>query len=426
MIRVVGMELRRSSALGAALLIALAGLVTLYATPQRWSTGWMSLAMTQREYLSLLSPLAMAAGAWQSYREHRAKVAELFRSVPRPQPQRIVPILAATGVAVALAYLVSLAGALPRIAGGYLPGAVVAVTAVGLVAMIASVWIGLAVGRLVPALATAPAIAVADFALQVFAPHAFDDPGLFAAFSPSMGMSQFSAYDTVAGAVSVAQAVWVTALAVAAVVLLAARRRRTGLAALLPLAVGAAATLLVVPTGDEYDKGIVDPVAQQLVCDGPVCVSRVHAPLLPSVEPRARHALGLLASVPGVRVTSAHEDTSTVFPPTEPEFRADTALMEVAADAHGGLAHPARLETSLITSAFVGPSDCLTTVNNYLAAHAVAFWLLGSDAGLGFGDPEAVAIWKRLRDAPDAAARVSAAYRAAQECRDAAAVLGVR
>lgn len=317
MTRVLAIQLRRSAALGTALLIVVGGAIVLQATAGRWSTGWMALVMTQREYLAVLSPIAMAAGAWHSYREHRAHVAELFASVPRPRPRRIVPILVTTGLAVLVAYLVTLLAAAPRIAGTarYLPPAAFAVVGVGLVAMIASVWLGLAVGRLLPALATAPALAVTGFVLLILAPHALSDDGLMAAFSPSMGMSRFSDYDTVSGGVSVAQALWMVAVAVAGVVLFAARSRKRAFAALLPLAIGATATALVVPTGAAYARGTLDPVAQELVCtaDAPrVCVSRAHEGLLPQVTPKARHALRLLATT---SVVTAHEDTTTLFPP---------------------------------------------------------------------------------------------------------------
>ena len=80
MSRVLGFELRRSAALGAALILLVAGVVLLFATPGRWSAGWMPLAMTQREDLTLLVPLALAAGAWQGRREHH--VAQQF-AAPR-------------------------------------------------------------------------------------------------------------------------------------------------------------------------------------------------------------------------------------------------------------------------------------------------------------------------------------------------------
>ncbi|MFE7426842.1 hypothetical protein [Streptomyces sp. NPDC057545] len=424
--RILGIELRRSAALGAALLIAVVGTIVLHATVGRWSTGWMALARTQREYLAVLSPLAMAAGAWQSYREHRANVAELFTSVPRPRPQHIVPILVTTGLAVLVAYLVTLLAAAPRIAdtAHYLPPAAFVVVAVGLVAMIASVWLGLAVGRLVPALATAPALAVIGFALLILAPHALPDGGVTAAFSPAMGMSMFSDYDTVSGGVSSAQALWMVAVAVAGVVLFAVQNRRFAFTALLPLAVGATATALVVPTGDAYDQGTLDPVAQELVCTGDtprVCVSRAHEGLLPEVAPKARHALELLSKTP---VVAAHEDTTTFLPPTSPRSWADTALMTITVDKHGRLAHPGRLEPAMLTEVFTGPLSCGDT-RNFQVATAAAYWLLDREPtvgpdGLEFEDPEAEKLWKGLKALPraEADARVTAVHQAAQKCQD--------
>ncbi|MCX5418250.1 hypothetical protein [Streptomyces sp. NBC_00078] len=337
--RILGIELRRSASLGAALVIAIAGTIVLQATAGRWSSGWMALVMTQREYLAVLSPLAMAAGAWQSYREHRANVAELFAGTPRPRPQRIVPILVTTGLTVLVAYLVTLLAATPLIAGTarYLPAAAFAVVAVGLIAMIASVWLGLAVGRLVPALATAPALAVIGFVLLILAPHALPDGGVTTAFSPAMGMSMFSDYDTVDGQVSVAQALWMVAVAVAGVVLLAVQSHRFAFAALVPLAIGATATVLVVPTGDAYDQGTLDPVAQELVCtdDAPrVCVSRAHEGLLSEVAPRARHALELLSGTSLVGTRGHHHVLSSSLTEAAGGHRAD--------EDHGRQARPPR------------------------------------------------------------------------------------
>lgn len=338
----------------------------------------------------------------------------------------MVPILAATALAVLVAYLVTLLAAAPRIAGTarYLPSAAFVVVAVGLVAMIASVWLGLAVGRLVPVLATAPALAVIGFALLIFAPHALPDGGFTAAFSPAVGMSMFSDYDTVDGQVSAAQALWMAAVAVAGVVLFAVQNRKFAFAALLPLAIGATATALVVPTGDAYDQGTLDPVAQELVCsdDTPrVCVSRAHEGLLPEVTPKARHALELLTKT---SIVEAHEDTSTIFPPTSPRSRADTALMMITVDRHGHLAHPRRLEPTMLTGVFTGPLSC-GDHRNFTVATAAAYWLLDREPtagpdGLEFDDPEAVKLWKGLRALPraEAEARVTAVYQAAQKCQD--------
>ncbi|MFJ9761182.1 hypothetical protein [Streptomyces sp. NPDC101149] len=431
MTRILGIEFRRSAALGAALLIAVAGTAVLYATAGRWSTGWMALAMTQREYLAVMSPLAMAAGAWQSYREHRANVAEVFAGAPRPRPQRIMPILITTGLAVLVAYLLALLAAAPRIAdtARYLPPTVFAVVGVGLVAMIASVWLGLAVGRLVPALATAPALAVIGYALLIFAPHALPDHGLMAAFSPSMGMSMFSDYDTVGDGVSVAQALWMVTVAMAGVVLFAARNRRSAFAALIPLAIGATATAMVAPTGAAYDRQTLDPVAQELVCtaDAPqVCVSRAHEGVLPEVAPKARHALELLSTT---RLVEAHEDTFTISPPTSPRPRDDTALMDISIDKHGHLADPDSFEPRMLTEVFTGPLSCGNT-RDIEVATAAASWLLDRKptAGLNgfeFDEPETVKLFKTLKTLPPAEAgiRVTAVYQAARKCQDTVGLL---
>ncbi|MEU8615664.1 hypothetical protein AB0C29_47555, partial [Actinoplanes sp. NPDC048791] len=106
MTRILGIELRRSAALGSALALAVAGtLLLFFAEGIGFSTGWMQLAMTQRLYLAVLWPLALAAGAWQARREHRSNVEELFGSTPRPRAHRIVPTVGAMGVAVVGGYL---------------------------------------------------------------------------------------------------------------------------------------------------------------------------------------------------------------------------------------------------------------------------------------------------------------------------------
>jgi hypothetical protein len=106
MTRILGIELRRSAALGTALMLLVLGVVLLFfAEGIDFATGWMQLAMTQRLYLALLWPLALAAGAWQARREHRSNVADLFTSTPRPRAHRTVPTLGAMAVAVVGGYL---------------------------------------------------------------------------------------------------------------------------------------------------------------------------------------------------------------------------------------------------------------------------------------------------------------------------------
>jgi hypothetical protein len=163
MTHVLGIELRRSAALGTAAVLLVIGVVALFfANGVEFEAGWMQLAMSQRLYLVLLWPLALAAGAWQASRESRSKVEELFATTPRPRAQRTVPTLGAMALAVVCGYLaMGIVGGLWIIGTArYFPMTVLVVTAVGVLALIGAVWLGQAIGRLLPWLVTAPALGV--------------------------------------------------------------------------------------------------------------------------------------------------------------------------------------------------------------------------------------------------------------------------
>ncbi|MEU7909382.1 hypothetical protein [Actinoplanes sp. NPDC049118] len=430
MSRILGIELRRSSAAGTALLLLLVGAAILYAAPERWSAGWMPLAMIQREYLVLLWPLALAAGAWQARREHRSNVAELFASTARPRAQRMVPTLGAMGIAVVCAYLTMVAAGAPWIAGTarYLPAAAVAVAAVGALALVAAAWLGLAIGRLMPSLVTAPALAVAGIGLLMVIPVAVRRTEWLAlVFSPMYGMGQYTDYQTVYGRVSAAQAIWLAALAVTAAALLASDGWRTRLVALLPAVLGAALAMTVVPRDDEFVSHPVDPVAQEQVCaEGSprVCVSRVHAGLLPEVVPSARRAMTMLAKLPDAP-TQAHEDTTTFYPDTSPTRRADTVLIPVRVDSAGHLASGARIIPEMVYAAGANTRGCQEAPSTDVARAAGA-WLTGEEPVAEHSDEPAevnaaaVTLWQGLRQLPEdeAAARVAAVRRAALACED--------
>lgn len=384
MSRVFGIELRRSAALGSALVLALVGtLLLVLDAGAGFATGWMQLAMTQRLYLALLWPLALAAGAWQGRREHRTRVGELFASTPRPVAQRALPTIGAMAVAVTGGYLLmGLAGGLwiARTAE-YLPARVFVVTAVGVLALIAAVWLGLAVGRLLPWLGVAPALAVAGLGLLLTIPAATRPRGWLAlVFSPIYEMNMPGSYADVPARVSGAQAVWLAALAGAAVVLLASSGWRARTAALLPVAVGAALAIAVMPHQNRIVTDAVDPVAKELVCaDGTprVCVGRVHSGILDDLAGPARDGLKLLARLPGAP-TEVHENTTTWRPDVYPAFRADVVLLSVRSGMDGHLADRSEILEEVVTGAFAGPPTC-ETVPGPAERIAAAHWLIGRD-----------------------------------------------
>ena len=429
MSRVFGIELRRSVALGSALILMAAGtLLLFFPDPSAFTTGWMQLAMTQRLYLAVLWPLALAAGAWQARREHRSNVAELFASTPRPPAHRTVPTLGATAVAVIGGYVaMGVAGGL-WIAGTarYLPASVFAVLAVGLLALVAAVWLGLAVGRLLPSPATAPALGVAGLGLLLLIPGATRPYGWLAlVFSPIYEMNMPDAYTTVPGRASVAQAIWLAALAVTAVLLFAAGDWRVRVAALLPVVLGGALAIAVMPRDSRYVTDAVDPVARELVCahdDPRVCVSRVHSGLLTEVTAPAREALAVLAGLPSAP-TQVHEDTTTYLPAVYPPWREDVVLLRVDAGPDGHLTDRGGVLAEAVSGAFASRPDCEHVAGPEVKL-AAAYWLIGREpvAPGGGYDPatvtSAVALWQGLRHLPgaEAKARVVALRQAALSC----------
>jgi hypothetical protein len=380
----------------------------------------MPLAMTQRWILALLFPIALAAGAWQARREQRSKVDELFASTARPRVQRVLPTLGALALAMVAGYLLIVAATAPRFldTAGYLPAAAFAVWAVGALALVTATWVGFAVGRLIPSLLTAPALAVAGLGLLLTIPRAAGDrPWLAMIFSPMHGMGQYTDYQTVAARTTTAQAIWLTALALAAVALLAAGSWRTRPAALAPAALGAAGAIMVIPHGAAFVEHPVDEVARAQVCDGDVCVSRIHEKLLPEVEGPARDALARLARLPGAPVR-AQEDTSAYFGTPALPHEPGTVLMRLRVGANGHVDGLADLAPTMLFAGGADISKC-DQGPDPTVGHAVAWWLLdrGPDnepdydkdfardireAAESLGalpDAEAVALATRIRDA---------------------------
>ena len=425
MSRVLSIELRRSAAIGAAVSVAVIGTLAMYfAEGIAFSTGWIQLAMTQRWYLALLWPLMLAAGAWQARREHRSHVAELVASTARPRAQRVTPILAAFAIAVVAGYLAMAAAAVPWIAGTarYLPANGLIVLAVGALALIAAAWLGLAAGRLLPSPITAPALAVAGLGVLMLLPAATGHREWLAqVFAPTRGMGLFTPYPTVPGGVSVAQTIWLAALAATALVLLAAGSRRARAAALLPAVLGAAVTVLVAPSGSDFADAPMDTVARELVCaDGTpqVCVSRIHAGLLPEVTPLARRGLTMLAKLPNAPAGAAENINTFADENAQPQ-RPDTVLLDIDVDSRGHLAGDADFLPRMLNAAGVDTGACAETLSGPVS-RAAAYWLMDLEPGLIDTDAETHTLWQGLRDLPEAeaTARIAAVRRAALDCQN--------
>ncbi|AEV89067.1 hypothetical protein ACWT_8058 [Actinoplanes sp. SE50] len=427
MTRILGIELRRSAALGSVLILTAIGVALMfYFEEADWTTGWVQMVMSERLYLALLWPLSLAAGAWQGRRESQSNVAELFASTPRPRAQRAAPTLAVMALAVVTSYLLIALAAGTTLIGraGYFPAAVPAIAAVGALSMLAGAWFGLAVGRLLPWLITAPALAVAGLGLLLGLPSTSRHRGWLATiFSPIFDMNMPDKYSTVPGRASVSQAIWMITFAVTGALLFAAAGWRTRVAALLPVALGAAVAIAVIPHQDRLIVDSVDPVAKELVCarnEPRVCVSRVHAGLLPELLPQAREALTTLAKLPGTP-TRVHEDNSTYVPDVPAPKSPDVALIRIDVNKSGHL--DTDLAPRIVAAAFSGRPDCDGSPRQ-AETLAAAYWLIGRAPAMlaDFQDEQdtanAAAEWQRLHALPadKATAQVIAIRAAATRC----------
>jgi hypothetical protein len=316
--RILGIELRRSPAAFIALLSTVVGAGLLMSAPPAFAGRWMQLAVATRLDLLILLPLALAGGAWLGRRDAVHRVGELFASTVRPRWQRVLPTAVAFAIAVVTAYLLVFLIGMAWVApdARYFPVATIAVTAVGALGVLAAGWLGMAVGRAIPRLVTAPALAVIGAGVAGFLPMLVDDPARRGAGTRPAALlltpihdGNIDDFQTILSRVNVAQSLWLAALAVTSLLLLGAVRRRGFALALVPAVLGAAIALPLLPAGGYAAAAAVDPAAGELTCDddGPqICVTRVHAHLLPDIAGPARQALFLLAAkVPGAPVRVA-------------------------------------------------------------------------------------------------------------------------
>ena len=456
MSRILGIELRRSAALGAALLCWWSASPLLYFVRRiAGRCGWMQLAMSSKEYLLLLWPLALAAGAWQGRREHRAKVGELFATTPRSRARRMLPVLVAMGATLGLAYLLVLVAGGVRIApvASYFPPDVVAIVLVDVLSLVAAAWLGLGLGRLLPALVTAPVLAVAGV-LLVFFTAIMRPMWMAAVLSPAFGGSPWYSYQTIAPGVTGALAIWMGGLALAGVLLLVGGSTRARVAAVLPVLLGLGVATAIVPRDQEALLAPVDPVARELVCtdDAPkVCVTRVHAHVLEPLTPLAREGLAVLAKLPGAP-TEVHESTwaaneldlpvrdavvmsTQVVNELDPPVRDDVVMITVRIDSRGGLALPDAVVLDVVSGLGVEYTpDC---PRDLAVERAAAYHLLGREPvsdlevypEMSWEDPalnaEALALWQGLQELPPAEAlsRVAAVRTALLGCQDTTGLL---
>ncbi|MFI5608731.1 hypothetical protein [Amycolatopsis sp. NPDC051903] len=430
MVSVLRTELRRTVAPWLVFLLLAVGLgyFFLFSGPwwkdaQAWDLQWTPSVLWSRYALSLLWPIIVAAAAIQGMRDRRSGMDELLSTTPRPVAHRTAQAGLAIGVAAVAGFLVLVVVGLVQVIvhDGPFGFAWVLPLLAGIVSVLAGVAVGLAVGRLLPHPLTAPAAGVAALVVTVVLQMAGVGgsavqerlPNWLALLSPAAAQPR-SAYVVPAVSVSVGQLCWFLGLAATGFLVLAVRRWF----AMLPAVVGVAVAVALFPASAEGNT-TPDAEAAALVCDGPVCVTRLHAGWLSTVAGPGAAALAKLAKLPSApsRIVETTESLYATHPGA-----ADPATLQVRRDSSAltGLSG-ADLEFELLAA---GPS-CSGLAGELAARYVVASWLLGDlrplphANTLGDVTPRLVRdAWTKLRALPadEQLARVAAARQAQQSC----------
>ncbi|MFD5477032.1 hypothetical protein [Streptomyces hawaiiensis] len=447
-VRVLRIELRRSVAPWAGAVVLTSALAFLYLVDAAWWRGttawtaqWTSLAMWTRSLLFYLWPLAVGLGALQGLRDHRSKMSELLTSTPRPARHRAATLAGTTAITLASAFaLLVLVGAVQVPANtaythlGWLP-----ISLVGALFLVAGAVLGMGAGRALPSALTPPALAMGAFVFTALMHMSLGrtetttatgvpitEPNRVSLLSPTVQEVR-DVLVTLSTSVHVGQTVWLLGMAATGFALLVAATPRARLIALTPVLAGATLALLVLPS-DPRRMYVVDEAAAELVCDGPVCVTRAHQARLADLAGPGEEALRLLRGALGGQAPVSVRENATVLPDgAMPRWSRETVLF----DFDDGIIATARgeeLTRALVAKGMVPGCSSLGwsgTLNDAAAQSVAAGWALGDLKPLGGsphapGDQIAVArpVWKELKALPRAEqlSRINAAHAAALSC----------
>ncbi|HZM78810.1 MAG TPA: hypothetical protein VFC19_24035 [Candidatus Limnocylindrales bacterium] len=381
----IGLELRRSQAPWTAGVIM--GLGTIgYFGGANLGGGWAELAWQQRAGLGALWALACGLGASQARRERRRRLEELMASTALPRHRRVLPTAVAMGLAGLAGYFgLFVVGAVHLVGEDrYFPPGVVPTILIGALALVAALWVGLAIGSRLGSPLIPPLLTVAGFAVIFVFPayvlgtrHGADPGGallLYPTLSQTNGMR--TDFVTLTGQAQLVQLVWLTAVAGSGLILFAVKGLRGIVASAVPALAGLAVALTLVPQSFSaayaVDRGAVEPVCTP---DPPVvCVTRVHADDLARVLEPVRRALAVLtaklgADAPVVALEDYENSLRENLPP-QPSNAVVFAVFDTPAD-----------ELTLQVLYGVGTRPCPGTYDkDHTTARLVAAaWLLGID-----------------------------------------------
>ncbi|WP_086800890.1 hypothetical protein [Streptomyces caniscabiei] len=347
--RVLRIELRRSVAPWAGGVVLTSALAFLYLVNAEWWRGttawtaqWTPLAMWTRSLLFYLWPLAVGLGALQGLRDHRSKMSELLTSTPRPAWHRAATLAGTTAITLASAFaLLVLAGGVQVFANsGYTHLGWLPVSLVGALFLVAGAVLGMGAGRALPSALTPPALAMSAFVFTALMHMSLGrtetttatgitstEPNRVSLLSPAVQEVR-DVLLTLSASVHVGQTIWLLGMAATGFALLVAATWRARLIALTPVLASAVIALLVLPS-DPRRMYVVDEAVAELVCDGPVCVTKTHQARLADLAGPGKEALRLLHGALGGRApVSVRENTAVLPEGSTPQWSRETVLID--------------------------------------------------------------------------------------------------
>ncbi|MBA2806331.1 hypothetical protein E0500_002355 [Streptomyces sp. KM273126] len=448
--RVLRIELRRSVAPWAGVLVLGASLAFLYLLNAGWRSGttawtaqWTPMALWTRALLFYLWPLAVGLGALQGLRDHRSKMSELLTTTPRPAWHRAAALAGTTAITLASAFaLLVLVGGVQVLAHteythlGWLP-----ISLVGALFLVAGAVLGMGAGRALPSALTPPALAIGAFVFTALMNMSVGrtetttaegitntEPNRISLLSPAVEEVR-NVLVTLSASVHVGQTIWLLGMAATGFALLVAATPRARLIALTPVLAGAALALLVLPS-DPRRMYVVDKAAAELVCDGPVCVTRTHQARLADLAGPGKEALRLLhGALGGQAPVSVRENTAVLPDGSTPQWSRETVLLDFDDDIVAA-AKGEELTRSLIAKGMVPgctPVGWASVGGDLYAQTVAAAWVLGDLKALPGTlpaslrrevDAETRPVWKELKALPRAEqlSRINAMRAAALSC----------
>ncbi|MFE9685148.1 hypothetical protein [Streptomyces sp. NPDC006285] len=447
--RVLRIELRRSVAPWAGAVVLVPALAFLYLLDTAawwngtaaWTAQWTPLAMWTRSLLFYLWPLAVGLGALQGLRDHRSKMYDLLTSTPRPAWHRAAALTGTTACTLAGAFaLLVLAGG-GQVLGnteythlGWLP-----ISLVGALFLVAGSVLGMGAGRALPSPLTPPALTMCAFVFtalmhmslgrtETTTADGFTDtePNRVSLLSPTLEEVR-DALVTLSASVHLGQTVWLLGMAATGFALLVAATWRARLIALTPVLAGAVTALLVLPS-DPGRMYVVDEAAAELVCEGPVCVTKTQQARLAGLAGPGKKALRLLHAALGDRAPVSVRENAAVLPEgSMPRWSRETVLFDfddgIIAAAKGEELTRALIAQSMVPACIpVGWSGTTDAASQIIAVGWVTGDGLEPLGGTGRRPAEQLAearpVWKKLKALPqdEQLARINAMRAAALSC----------